>query len=87
MHGQEGEIGAFQRKVETKLESTRGLFISVIGYRPEVAAEFNGSGANIILMDGQHLVHVLEGRRSLKDVLRVLVDTAAQRGVVYTALT
>ncbi|HYE19725.1 MAG TPA: restriction endonuclease [Tepidisphaeraceae bacterium] len=82
----EGEIGAFQRKVETKLESTRGVFLSVPGYRPEVAAQFDGRGANIILMDGQHLTHVLEGRRALRDVLRLLIDAAAQRGAAYTPL-
>ena len=82
----EQEIGAFQRKVETKLESTRGIFVSILGYRQQVIDQFNGRGANIILIDGQHLTHVLEGRRALGDVLRLLIDAAAQRGIVYTVL-
>jgi hypothetical protein len=82
----EGEIGAFQRKVNSKLESTRGVFVSILGYRPEVATAFNGTGANIILMDGEHLIHILEGRKELREVLKLLIEAAAQRGIVYHRL-
>lgn len=82
----EGEIGGFQRKVKTKLESTRGLFVSVAGFRQEVVEQFSGQGANIILMDGEHLVHILEGRIDLREALRKMIETAAQRGIVYTRL-
>jgi hypothetical protein len=82
----EQEIGGFQRKVNSKLESTRGLFVSVAGYRAEVIGVLSGSGANVILMDGEHLMHVLEGRYSLPDLLRLLIDAAAQRGQVHVRL-
>jgi len=82
----ENEIGGFQRKVNTKLESTRGLFVSVNGYRDEVVFQFNGQGANIILMSGEDLMHILEGRIELKEALQIKVDKAAQYGIVYTKL-
>ena len=80
----ESEIGAFKQKVDTKIESTRGLFVSVQGFRSEVASQFNGRGANIILLDGSHLIYVLEGRLDLRDMLRTIISKAAQEGVAYT---
>ena len=80
----EQEIGGFKHKVDGKLESTRGLFVSVQGYRSEVVEQFNGRGSNIILIDGSHLVHVLEGRIDLREMLKFVIDRAAQEGVVYS---
>lgn len=82
----ESEIGAFQRKVNTKFESTRGLFVSVVGFRQEVARQFDGAGANIILMDGVHLTHILEGRIDLREALKIMIETAVVKGVVYSRL-
>lgn len=83
----ESEIGGFKQKVDTKIESTRGLFVSVQGYRPEVAAQFNGRGANIILIDGYHLVQILEGRHDLRDLFRTIISKAAQEGLAYTPIS
>ncbi len=79
----ESEIGGFERKVNTKLESTRGLFISINGVRKEVIDQFCGKGSNILFLDGQDLIHILEGRIDLREVLRKKIDMAAQEGVVY----
>jgi hypothetical protein len=78
----EGEIGAFQRKVKTKLESTRGLFISISGFRDEVINQFNGSN-NIIMLCGLDLTYLLEGRIDLNELLNVKIDKAAQYGICY----
>jgi hypothetical protein len=80
----EQDIGGFKHKVDGKLESTRGLFVSVVGFRPEVVNAFNGHGANVILMDGVDLTHILEGRVDLRDALRRKIEKAAQEGVVFT---
>jgi hypothetical protein len=80
----EQEIAGFKHKVDGKLESTRGLFVSVQGFRAEVIEQFNGRGANIILIDGTHLIHVLEGRMDLREMLKLVIDKAAQEGVVYS---
>jgi hypothetical protein len=83
----EQEIGGFRHKVDGKLESTRGVFLSVTGFRQEVIEQLNGRGASIILLDGSHLMHVLEGRMDLRDVIRRSIDRAAQEGVIYTPVT
>lgn len=62
----EGEIGSFQRKVDTKLKRTRGIFVSVNGYRYKVVEAFN-SNINIRLIDVIDLTHLLEGRIELKN--------------------
>ena len=80
----EQELGAFKHKIDGKLESTRGFFVSIPGFREEVIAQFNGRGANLILMDGHDLIHILEGRIDLRDALRRKVEKAAQEGIVFT---
>jgi len=84
----EADIGAFKTKVDKKLASTRGLFVSHVGYRPEVVMEFTrGTTANIILMDGQDLALVLEGHVSLVDGLDLKIQKAAQEGIIYCPLS
>lgn len=79
----EAEIGSFKRKVDTKLESTRGIFISINGFREEVIKAFEGNKSNILFFDGEDLVHVLEGRIDLRDVICAKIQKAAQEGIVY----
>ncbi len=79
----EQEIGGFKRKVDTKLESTRGFFFSINGFRDEVIKEFEGQGCNIIFFTGEDLIHILEGRIALDEAIRIKVDKAAQEGIVY----
>ncbi|MCB9854651.1 MAG: hypothetical protein H6818_03110 [Phycisphaerales bacterium] len=80
----EQEIAGFKHKVDGKLESTRDLFVFMQGYRAEVIEQLNGRGTNIILIDGTHLIHVLEGRMDLREMLRLVIDKAAQEGVVFS---
>ncbi len=82
----ESEIGGFQRKVNTKLDATRGLFFSVNGFRDQVISEFSGHGTNIILMTGEDLTHILEGRVDLRDALQIKIEKAAQYGVAYSKI-
>ncbi|MBA2528233.1 MAG: restriction endonuclease [Pyrinomonadaceae bacterium] len=80
----EQEIGGFKHKTGGKLESTRGLFVSMPGFRTEVVDEFNGKGTNLIFMDGRDLIHILEGRIDLRDALEMKIERAAQEGIVFT---
>lgn len=82
----ESEVGGFQRKVETKLESTRGIFFSINGFRDEVVQQYNGHGANILFFTGEDLIHILEGRVDLRDALRIKIEAAAQYGKVYSKI-
>lgn len=79
------ELTAFSGKVRRKIDSTRGLFVSVAGFRPEVLQE--GSGLlNLILMDGQDLALILEGHISLIEALQLKLDKAAQQGILFFPL-
>ncbi len=83
----EGDLGAFKTKVDKKLTSTRGLFVSLIGFRPEVVLEFTrGVSSNIVLMDGNDLSLVLEGHVSLIDSLDLKIQKAAQEGIIFFPL-
>lgn len=84
----ESDLGAFKTKVDKKLTSTRGLFVSVVGFRQEVVLEFTrGTTSSIVLMDGQDLSLILEGHVSLTDALDTKVQKAAQEGIIYFPLS
>ncbi len=81
------DLSAFQAKVNRKIESTRGLFISVPGFDPDVVTRLKQAGpANLILMDGYDLTLILEGRVSLMDGLQAKIDRASQEGILYYPL-
>ena len=78
-------LTAFSGKVRRKIDSTRGLFVSVAGYRPEVFGEASDL-LNLILIDGQDLASILEGRISLIEALQLKLDKAAQQGTIFYPL-
>lgn len=77
------DISSFKNKIESKLSSTRGMFVSVNGFRPEVIQEFSGRDSKIIFLSGQDLIHILEGRLSLREALIIKIEKAAQEGLTY----
>lgn len=79
-------IAPFKHKIDTKLESTRGIFISMNGFREEVISEYGGKGSKIIFMDGLDLIVVLEGRISLKEALTFKIKEAVKFGNTYASL-
>lgn len=82
------DLSAFKGKVDRKIESTRGLFISIPGFREDTIQLLRGEGkANLILMDGYDLTLILEGRVSLIDGLQAKADKASQEGVLYFRLS
>jgi hypothetical protein len=80
------EIGGFKTKVDLKLESTRGIFVAVQGFREQVVGKFLGRGCNIIFWDGADLIQVLEGRVDLREGMRFKIEKAAQEGRTYVPL-
>jgi hypothetical protein len=78
------DLYAFRSKVDGKLLGTIGLFISAAGfpsYAPTVLA--HGKDLNILLFDLGDLEAALSERVSFRDVLRMKLRRAAQRGDVY----
>jgi hypothetical protein len=80
-----GDLRSFAGKVAAKVESTRGLFLSVAGFRDEVLEEAR-TLRNLIYMDGQDMALILEGRPHLPEALQAKIDQAAQRGVFFYPL-
>ena len=81
------DLLAFKGKVDRKIESTRGILLSVNGFRKEDVNRLREAGsANLILFDGYDLNLILEGRVCLIDALQAKVDKAAQEGILYYSL-
>ncbi len=79
----EQEIAGFRQKVLTKLDATRGVYVSINGFRPEVVNQFKSDRFSILFMDGEDLIHVLEGRVDLRELLEKKIEKAAQEGDVF----
>jgi hypothetical protein len=75
-------LAAFKTKVDKKLSSTRGIFFSMIGYRPEVMEFTRGVSSNIVLFDSSDLTLILEGHISLIDALDLKIQKASQEGII-----
>lgn len=83
----EADLATLKCKVDRKIQSTRGLFVSIPGFRQDVVLRFTqGTTSNIVLMDGQDLVLILEGHVSLGDALDLKIQKAAQEGIIYFPL-
>jgi hypothetical protein len=83
----EADLASFKTKVDKKLTSTRGLFVSIVGFKQEVVLEFTrGVSSNIVLMDGYDLTLILEGHVSLVDALGLKIQKAAQEGIIFFPL-
>ena len=81
------ELTAFKSKVDMKIESNRGLFVSVVGFREDITQRLREVGpANLILLDGYDLALILEGRVSLIDALQAKTDKASQEGILFFPL-
>ena len=81
------DLLAFKGKVDRKIESTRGIFVSVNGFREEDVQGLREAGsANLVLFDGYDLSLILENRVSLIDALQAKVEKAAQEGTLYYSL-
>jgi Restriction endonuclease len=78
-----GDLYKFAHKVDGKMHG-RGMFISVNGFSNEgIRAIVVGKQIQTILMDGEDLNAVLEGRISLEKLLDYKVRAAQTRGEVY----
>ncbi|MFE2961984.1 hypothetical protein [Nocardia tengchongensis] len=85
-----GDLADFKFKVDSKLESTRGLFVSMAGFDDEILSHFasnSGKRNNIIYVTGYDLALIFEGRVGLVDALLKKIDAAESRGEYQIDLT
>lgn len=81
------DLLAFKGKVDRKIESTRGIIISIAGFNDDAVRRLREAGpANLILVDGYDLTLILESRVNLTDALQAKIEKAAQEGAVYYPL-
>jgi hypothetical protein len=77
-------IGVFRQKVEDKLKTTLGLFVSMSGFSDGAVLKAGGTGArSMILMDGAELMPVFEGQVDLGDLLARKIRRAHETGEAY----
>ncbi len=72
------DLYAFRGKIDSKLKSTLGLYVSFNGYSQEVLDTYIAK--EIILIDGQDLYQILEDRISLPDMIEIKRKEAATTG-------
>jgi hypothetical protein len=85
-----GDLLTFKAKVDAKMESTRGAFISMAGYSDGILEHFintsRGSRNNVILFNGRDVTLLFEGGVGLEDALTAKIDAAEQEGRMWHPL-
>lgn len=79
-------LDAFSGKLSRRLENTLGLFISINGFSPDAIQAHSTGRRLMILMDGNDLVGVLEGRIDLIQLLTRKRRYAAMTGNIYLGI-
>ena len=81
---QTNPIGVFRQKIEDKLKTTLGLYVSMSGYSDEAVQKAGGGGArSMILIEGTELMPVFEGRVDLGDLLARKIRHAHETGQAF----
>ncbi len=70
----------FNGKVESKLKTTLGLYISINGYSENINNDINIPTKSLILMDGMDLINVLDGRITLNELISLKKRHASETG-------
>lgn len=75
------DVRDFQGKVQTKLDNTLGLMLSMSGFTDDAVNEASKLGRMVVvLMDGMDLAQVFEGMVDLNELLRRKFRHAAEQG-------
>ncbi|HEY3604669.1 MAG TPA: hypothetical protein VGL04_08340, partial [Sporichthyaceae bacterium] len=81
------DLAGFKAKVDTKLDSSRGLFVSMAGFEPEVVNRFPRAGSiNIILWSGLDLALIFESW-SFPEAVEEKIRRAEQEGEIFYELS
>jgi hypothetical protein len=78
-----GDLYKFGGKISGKLKNTLGLFLSLDGYSKECTETGSPIVKSMILMDGQDLMMVLDGRIKLNELLFIKRRHASDTGEIY----
>ena len=79
----QGDLAIFDKKIDKKAKSTRGLFIGMDGFDENGILSISGKEPRIILMDGEDLSYILNGNVSFKDAIKSKVDKLVKEGNTF----
>jgi Restriction endonuclease len=83
----DSDLGGLSHKVERRIDATRGLFISMAGFRPEAVDLYRRPKNNrLVLLDGADVTLILEGRIDFVEALREKVRAASVQGDPFVPL-
>jgi Restriction endonuclease len=77
------DLRDFDGKIKSKLKTTLGLFIAINGFTEAAVKTHSRVGAAMVLMDGEDLYAILDGRVTLPAVLHRKRRHASQTGDIY----
>jgi hypothetical protein len=77
------DLYVFGGKISGKLKNTLGLFISLDGFSNDCTETGNAITKSMILMNGQDLMFVLDGRISLNEMILIKRRHASDTGEIY----
>jgi hypothetical protein len=80
-------LDSLQGKLNRKLDNTLGVFVSINGFAPNAIKTHSEGRRMLLLIDGGHLIAVLEGRIELPSLLLRLRRHAATTGEIYLPIT
>ncbi|HEC62541.1 MAG TPA: hypothetical protein ENI27_09870 [bacterium] len=80
------DISDFYRKVTSKADNTMGIFVSMPGFNKNAIIEASGERTPLLLLDFNHLYHVLGRAMTLPEVINRVKRHAAQTAEAYLAV-
>jgi len=81
-----GDLDRLDGKIGRRLDNTLGVFLSINGVSADALAAFAKGRATMLVLDGSHLMAVLEGRIDLVSLLIRVRRHAARTGEIYLPL-
>lgn len=74
------DLSIFDGKIKGKAQSTRGLFLATNGFDENAVIKFSGDSPRIILMTGEDLAMVLNGRVLFHDAMKAKIEAIVRYG-------
>lgn len=74
------DLSVFDGKIKGKAQSTRGLFLSANGFDENAVNKFSGDSPRIILMTGEDLAMILNGRIIFHDAMKAKIEAIVRYG-------
>jgi len=77
------KLDSFSSKIARRLDNTLGLMLSINGFSADGVTAHSRGKLRVILMDGQDLLVVLEGKMELTELLKKKKRHASETGDIY----